>query len=118
MRFSTIMTFGCLMGAMGAFAAEPTAPISGDYEVTVSAGETETWSGDISGTGRIVKNGNGTLELRGNNTFTGGIQINAGYVKISANAAAIGRGPITLTPAAATAEISVCIGQTEIAISP
>ena len=107
MRFSTIVTFGCLMGAMGAFAAEPTAPISGDYEVTVSAGETETWSGDISGTGRIVKNGNGTLELRGNNTFTGGIQINAGYVKISANAAAIGRGPITLTPAAATAD-NIC----------
>ena len=103
MWFTRALSFCGAVCALNCFANEPAEPIVGDYAVTVEAGDTETWSGNISGTGRIVKNGNGTLVLTGNNTFTGGIQINAGYVKISSNAAAIGRGPITLTPAAATA---------------
>ena len=83
-------------------AAEPTGPITGDYEVTVEAGATETWSGVVSGSGRIVKKGNGTLALTAANTFTGGIQIDAGIVRAD-NAGALSSGPITLSPAAATA---------------
>lgn len=36
------------------------------------------FTGDISGTGMVVKSGAGRLLLSGNNTFTGGIEIDAG----------------------------------------
>ena len=92
--------------AWGGRAAEPMGPISGDYEVTVASGATETWAGVVSGTGRIVKKGNGTLVLAAANDFTGGIQIDAGVVQVD-NAGALGSGRVTLTPAAAT-EANVC----------
>lgn len=102
MNFSRIVSLGFALCATSLFAAAPTGPIDGDYEVTVASGETETWSGDISGTGRVVKNGAGTLVLSGNNTFTGGIQINKGVVRVDAEKA-IGSGTVTLSPASAAA---------------
>ena len=41
-----------------------------------------TYSGEISGTGALVKNGIGTLMLTGENTFSGGTTINAGILQI------------------------------------
>ena len=42
----------------------------------------ETYSGVISGTGRLIKSGAGTLILTGANTFTGGITILGGTLEL------------------------------------
>jgi outer membrane autotransporter protein len=41
-----------------------------------------TFSGDISGTGDLVKNGVGTLNLTGNNTYSGGTNLDDGTLQI------------------------------------
>jgi fibronectin-binding autotransporter adhesin len=59
--------------------------------VTVSAGATlrfanpydQTYSGVISGSGKLVKAAAGTLVLDGSNTFTGGATLNAGTLSIA-----------------------------------
>jgi autotransporter-associated beta strand protein len=42
-------------------------------------------SGEVVGSGEIVKEGNGTLTLAGNNSFNGAIEINSGAIEISGN---------------------------------
>ncbi len=44
-----------------------------------------TVSGAISGTGGLTKDGAGTLQLAGANTFSGNIAVNAGVVQLGAN---------------------------------
>ncbi len=64
--------------------------LSGSGSVTVSSAKALTvnnagsalFSGVISGSGALVKNGAGNLRLEGNNTFTGGITVNAGTLGI------------------------------------
>ena len=62
--------------------------------ITVSSG-TDTYTGVISGDGALVKEGGGTLVLAGNNTFSGGVTINAGAVQAD-TATALGSGTVTL----------------------
>ena len=50
-----------------------------------------TFSGQISGTGSVIKNGSGTLVLTASNNFAGPWQINGGIVRIQ-NSAALGQG--------------------------
>lgn len=70
--------------------------LSGDKEVTVEAGDTLTMSGFISGTGKIVKAGVGTLVLNNpTNSFTGGVKINEGYVRADAEGC-LGSGQISI----------------------
>ena len=54
--------------------------LSSTLTLDVPAGETWTYSGVISGSSGIVKNGGGTLCLTGANTFTGGIVVNEGAI--------------------------------------
>jgi fibronectin-binding autotransporter adhesin len=58
------------------------------------------YSGDLSGTGGLVKNGTGTLTLSGTNSFSGGIVVNGGAGNASTLVAgsdtAFGTGPVTL----------------------
>lgn len=49
---------------------------------------------DISGTGRIIYAGVGTGDLSGNNTFSGGIDIQSGSLRV-ANVTALGTGAVT-----------------------
>lgn len=60
-----------------------------------------TFSGVISGTGNVVKNGGGALTLSGSSTFTGSTTVNAGTLKLTAGGA-IGtlRGALTINPGA------------------
>src|SRR5262249_56818702 len=44
-----------------------------------------TLSGALSGTGGIVKDGAGTLQLSGNNSYAGGTFLNAGILKVTAD---------------------------------
>ncbi|MCX6913462.1 MAG: autotransporter-associated beta strand repeat-containing protein [Verrucomicrobia bacterium] len=50
-----------------------------------------TFSGQISGTGSVIKNGSGTLVLTASNNFAGPWQINGGIVRIQ-DSAALGQG--------------------------
>ena len=56
----------------------------GGYTATVGAGTNAnvTVSGALSGAGTLTKSGAGTLFLSGNNTYTGGVNINAGKVNL------------------------------------
>jgi len=63
---------------------------------------TTTLSGDISGTGGLVKEGAGTLKLLGNNTFTGNFEATEGTVALATNTAA-GAGDLFLSSRAPAA---------------
>lgn len=55
-------------------------------------GGTMTVSGALSGTGSVVKNGEGTLNLTGANTYSGGTTVNAGKLSVHS----LGSGDVTL----------------------
>jgi autotransporter-associated beta strand protein len=72
----------------------------GGNAVVNTAGYNVTLGGVLSGdfttnVGGLVKNGNGTLTLSGDNTYTGGTTLNAGTLKIGNNSA-LGRGGLTV----------------------
>ncbi|MEJ6400914.1 phosphatase PAP2 family protein [Nicoliella lavandulae] len=53
----------------------------------------DTWSNDITGVGKLIKDGTGSLTLSGKNTFQGGVAINGGELN-AANASALGSGNV------------------------
>ncbi|MFG1453793.1 autotransporter-associated beta strand repeat-containing protein [Xanthobacter sp. V2C-8] len=59
-----------------------------------------TFSGAISGTGRVVQQGAGTVTLSGANSFSGGLSIASGTVR-AASAGALGSGALGLSGAGA-----------------
>ena len=70
--------------------------------ITVSSGTTDPdygkvqiLDGVISGSGKIVKDGVGRLKLNGQNTFSGGVEINNGTVVVN-HADALGTGTTTI----------------------
>ena len=70
--------------------------LSGDYPVTVSAGTSTTISDKVTGDGRIVLLGGGTLILDNSaNDFTGGVIVSNGILRADASGA-FGTGPISL----------------------
>ena len=77
--------------------------LSGSGNVTIGTGtlttggnnSTSTFSGVISGSGGLVKEGTGTLTLSGANTYTGGTILSAGTLAIG-NDDALGTGVLSL----------------------
>lgn len=70
-----------------------------DVKVTMDAAKggfhaQDVWRNDISGTGKLTKEGNGTLKLRGNNTYSGGTEINGGTLE-GDTPSAFGTGNVT-----------------------
>lgn len=55
--------------------------------------ELDRWRNDISGTGKLTKKGTGTLKLEGNNTYSGGTQIDQGTLEGNSETA-FGRGDV------------------------
>ena len=90
-RIAAMCSVVAAMSAGSAYALE----ISGVYDVTVASGS-QTISEVITGSGSIRKLGAGTLVLSGENTFTGGVSIEAGRVEI-ASSGALGSGPVAIT---------------------
>ncbi|WP_211259066.1 beta strand repeat-containing protein, partial [Tatumella morbirosei] len=63
---------------------------------TISTGSfNDTLSGVISGDGALAKTGSGTLSLTGDNTYSGGTDLNAGEIDIN-NSNALGTGTLTM----------------------
>jgi autotransporter-associated beta strand protein len=59
---------------------------------------TQTWSGDISGTGGVSRTGTGgATVLSGANTYAGGTTVDAGTLTVSGSSATFGSGDVTVT---------------------
>ena len=65
--------------------AEVASPLVLDTDVLINAylGVTVTYSGGISGAGKLMKTGEGTLVLSGANTFTGDLEALEGQIQLS-----------------------------------
>lgn len=55
----------------------------------------DTWRNDITGSGKLFKQGTGSLTLGGNNAYTGGTQIDGGTL-VATSASALGTGNVVL----------------------
>ncbi|WP_294901555.1 autotransporter-associated beta strand repeat-containing protein, partial [Tatumella sp. UBA2305] len=65
-------------------------------KATISTGSfNDTLSGVISGDGTLAKTGSGILSLTGDNTYSGGTDLNAGEIDIN-NSNALGTGTLTM----------------------
>ena len=69
--------------------------VSSSRNVTVNAGVLTVGGVITGGTSALNKAGAGTLVLSGANSFSGGVNLNAGQLNIN-NATAIGSGPLTI----------------------
>src|SRR5919201_1253234 len=81
-------TIGSLAGAGSVTLGAATLTTNGD-------GSDTTFSGTISGSGRLVKVGDGTLTLSGNNSYQGGTIVSAGTLGVGSSRA-LGTGALTL----------------------
>ena len=72
--------------------------VLGSATLTSNSSSDTTFSGSISGSGGLTKNGTGTLVLSGSNTYNGTTTINAGTVRAAAANALVNTGNITLNP--------------------
>ncbi len=94
----------CAALTVAAFADDSAAHTDEALAIDVPAGQTVTYSGVLSGTTSIAKTGKGTLVLsNGANSFTGGITISAGIVKVTA-AGALGADANAISIAGSTSQ--------------
>ncbi|MGY3230956.1 fibronectin-binding autotransporter adhesin [Luteibacter sp. HA06] len=102
---------GGTLHTTGNVVSQRTLNLAGNAAVTTDAGTSLTSTGTVTGTGGLVKTGAGTLVLSGNNTFTGGAQLNGGTLSISsdanlgatANAVTLNGGNLAVTSSITTA---------------
>jgi autotransporter-associated beta strand protein len=104
-------------------AADGYGAFNGDTVVTMDAAQggfsaADSWRNDISGAGKLTKKGSGTLALAGSNTFSGGLEVDAGVLQAAA-ASALGKGDVYLAGgtlvSGATAPVTVAGAFTELA---
>lgn len=79
-------------------AADGYAAFSGNVAVTMDASKggfwaMDAWRNDISGSGKLTLKGTGKLALTGNNTWTGGAQVDGGTLEADSNTA-LGNGDV------------------------
>jgi len=79
-------------------AAEGYAAFTGNVVLSMDASKggfnaLDRWRNDIAGSGKLVKQGSGTLRLGGNNSWTGGAQVEAGTLE-ALSATAFGSGDV------------------------
>jgi len=104
-------------------AADGFGAFNGDTVVTMDATQggfsaADRWQNDIAGAGKLTKKGSGTLALTGSNTFSGGLEVDAGVLQAAA-ASALGKGDVYLAGgtlvSGATAPVTVAGAFTELA---
>lgn len=69
-------------GILQGDAASLQGDITNNSQVTFDQESTGTYAGSMSGTGSLVKEGDGTLVLAGVNTYTGGTSVNRGALAV------------------------------------
>lgn len=67
------------------------------YDASATIAGTDVLSGSLTGAGSLIKTGNQTLSLTGNNTHTGGTTISAGTLVLDSQGALGTSGPISFT---------------------
>jgi fibronectin-binding autotransporter adhesin len=66
--------------------------VIGDSQLTVAQSGNTSFGGDISGTGSLVKEGEGTLNLTGDSSYTGPTSVNGGTLAVNGSIAS----PVTV----------------------
>jgi len=84
-------------------AAEGYAAFTGNVVLNMDAAKggfnaADRWRNDIGGSGKLVKQGSGTLKLGGNNSWTGGTQVDAGTLE-ALSPTAFGSGDVYVAAA-------------------
>ena len=74
------------LASLGSFSTARAATLTGNGTFDTTVGTTLGWTGDIGGAGALVKTGQGTLVLGGDNQYAGGTTVNAGAVQVSRDA--------------------------------
>ncbi|MFJ0795991.1 autotransporter-associated beta strand repeat-containing protein, partial [Bordetella bronchiseptica] len=74
------------LASTGTFSTARAATLTGNGTFDTATGTTLGWSGDIGGAGALVKTGQGTLVLGGDNQYAGGTTVNAGAVQVARDA--------------------------------
>ena len=69
--------------------------VQGDWEVTVDKGNTNVVRAAQTGSGKIIKKGEGLLVLENANSYSGGTQIDAGIVQVTTGDT-LGSGKVTI----------------------
>jgi fibronectin-binding autotransporter adhesin len=99
---TTTISAGTLqIGNGGTTGTLGTGAVTDNATLAFNHSDTLTISSAISGTGKIVQSGTGTLRLTTTNSFAGGSDINAGTLDIAA-AGAVGTGQINFNAGAQT----------------
>ncbi|MGN7612430.1 autotransporter-associated beta strand repeat-containing protein [Magnetococcales bacterium HHB-1] len=70
--------------------------VNGDV-LTIDQSSSTTFSGDISGTGSLIKSGTGSLTLSGTNTYNSGTTISAGALIVSGGSVLADAGAVTMS---------------------
>lgn len=81
--------------AIGSLAGAGSVTLGAATLTTNGDGSDTTFSGTISGSGRLVKVGEGTLTLSGNNSYQGGTIVSEGTLAVGSSRA-VGTGALTL----------------------
>ncbi len=93
---ATIVTGGILqIGNGGASGKLVGTSLVNNATVVYNRSTSTAYSGVISGTGKVVQSGTGSLALTGTNTYTGGTIVNSGTLQVG-SAKALGNGNVTL----------------------
>jgi fibronectin-binding autotransporter adhesin len=92
-----ILSTGAALVLAGPLAAQST---GGPDDVVFDSSIPIIFEDDISGPGRVIQNGPGTVTLAGANTYTGGTQINAGVLRLGSERT-LGTGAVTIADGAA-----------------
>ncbi|HEU5069971.1 MAG TPA: autotransporter-associated beta strand repeat-containing protein [Verrucomicrobiae bacterium] len=73
---------------------------NGGYDLTLDGAGSQSISGVISGSGRLMKNGPGTVSISTRATYTGGTVINSGTLNLTGGGGGSGpiRGAVTVNP--------------------
>ena len=82
---------------------------SGDWEITVASGDSNVVTVAQSGAGKIIKKGGGYLVLRKNSTFSGGVELQEGFLMVDPDADAGTSGTVNCT-ALGTGDVTI-LGQ-------
>ncbi|MBU6308166.1 MAG: autotransporter-associated beta strand repeat-containing protein [Planctomycetes bacterium] len=80
---TTTVAAGALRIGAGGTTGGLTGPIANQASVIFDRAGTATYANTISGTGGIVKVGDGTLTLSGTSTFSGGMRVEAGMLQVA-----------------------------------
>ncbi|WP_176037873.1 autotransporter-associated beta strand repeat-containing protein [Brucella tritici] len=71
--------------------------ITNNGTLSFNRSDSKTYSGNISGTGSVQQNGNGTLILSGTNSYSGGTTISAGTLQVASDdKLGVASGKVTL----------------------